>query len=452
MDAWTLAKTRVEHIRNGRLSREAFKAKQLARFRRFVGYVQRRSPYYAEVIREHRIDVKKCRPEDFPIQTKQTVMENFDDLVTDRSVTKKAVSEFCAHSHDHLDLFDDRHFALHTSGSSGEVGYFVHSKADMVRGILSVLRVSPPPKLKKVQMAIAYVGALGGHFTSPTIMTAHQHSILKPFFPPTMISINDPLDEIVAQLNAAQPDLLGSYGSMLSLLAEKQLSGELNVSPSIVRNGAEPLTLQTRSLVKRAFGVDVQNLYGSTEHLLMGYGLPAYRGMYLMEDFVSYELEPDCTLVTNFANHTQPLIRYRMDDVLVPAADPDPIFPFTKVEDVVGRVEHTPIFLNRHGREDFLSPMFLVDIAIVGLRRYQFDLIDQTSFVFRMEAASGTGPEAREKLNREARDWLNKLLIQKQMDNVTFDIELVDDIPIDAKSGKFKLILPPNQQSAPLVG
>jgi len=35
---------------------------------------------------------------------------------------------------------------------------------------------------------------------------------------------------------------------------------------------------------------------------------------------------------------------------------------------------------------------------------------------------------------------LQEILSQKEMDNVTFDIEEVDDLQVDPKTGKFRLI------------
>lgn len=447
MDVYTILKTRLEHINNKRLSREAFQAKQLGKFRQFVHDVQQHSPYYADLIHKHRITPQTCHPKDFPILTKREVMANFDAIVTDRAITKKSVAQFCNQSQNHLDLFNDQYCALHTSGSSGEVGYFVHSKIDMVRGITSLLRINPRVKLRKKQFSIAYVGALGGHFTAPTMISAHQHTFLKKAFPIEMIDINDPLDTIVAKLNAWQPDLLMSYGSMLARLSEQQLRGDLNIHPFIIRNGAEPLTTQTQTLVQQAFGINVQNIYASTEHLVMGFALPEYHGMYLMEDVLYFEFESDHTLVTNLANYTQPLIRYRMEDVLEPIEDPNPIYPFTKIKNVVGRVEHTPIFINQYGREDFISPMFLTDIAIENLRRYQFQLIDNTSFVFKLEPVLGLHSEAKTKLKNEVKHWLDTLLTRKNMKNVHFNIEEVDNIPIDPKTRKFRLILPPKKHA-----
>lgn len=443
MDLWTFLRSRIENRWNERLSRQAFKARQLAKFRRLVRYVQKHSPYYAAIIRERGIAVDTARPEDFPVQTKSMVMQNFDMLVTDRSITRQSVIDFVTSSKNHLDLFRGKYLVIHSSGSSGETGYFLYSTRDFARCLAPAFRANERFRLRKQQCAIGYVGASGGHFALLTMVTALQHTFLRSCFPTVVIDINDPIDKIVDQLNDAQPDLLISYGSMLTILAEKQLAGDLSIHPRRVRNGAEPATAQCRAVVLRAFGVDIQNGYGSTEHLIMGYGLPEYDGMYLMEDELYFECKADHTLVTNMGNYTQPLIRYRMEDVLIPVEDTGGLLPFTKIADVVGRVEHTPVFRNKYGKEDYISPSFLVDLAIENLRRYQFQILGPTAFVFRFEPVAKLSSSQKDVLVSRVKAWLDDLLKRKEMENLHYDIVEVDNIPLESKSGKFKLILPP---------
>ncbi len=84
-----------------------------------------------------------------------------------------------------------------------------------------------------------------------------------------------------------------------------------------------------------------------------------------------------------------PLICYRMEDALVQVEDPDPVLPFIKVKEGLGRTEYTPIFTNKHGKDDFISAMFLLDVVEEHLRQYQFRILDETSFVFKMVPVGG---------------------------------------------------------------
>src|SRR5580658_262727 len=114
-------------------TRAAIEAAQLQKFRGLARLVQARSPYYAGIIGERRIDVNACTPADFPVLTKTLLMANFDGIVTDARVTKQAVADFLSRSTDPKERLFDELTVMHTSGTSGEVGYFLYAPADYRR-------------------------------------------------------------------------------------------------------------------------------------------------------------------------------------------------------------------------------------------------------------------------------------------------------------------------------
>ena len=111
----------------------------------------------------------------------------------------------------------------------------------------------------------------------------------------------------------------------------------LNVRPSIVESCAEPLSPTDKEFIENTFDCKLLNVYASTEFLYMGISKPEYGDMYLLENDLIFELHSDHTCVTNLFNYTMPLIRYRMEDILIPVPDDDRILPFTKVQEVIGR-------------------------------------------------------------------------------------------------------------------
>ena len=127
-------RTAREHRRSEKLTRAELEAGKLAKFRRLVRYAEQRSPYYRRIIAERGIDLTSCTPNDFPVLTKSLLMKHFDEIATAPGVTKGAIAEFLTRSHDPAELFLDRYRVIHTSGSSGEVGYFVYSPTDWARG------------------------------------------------------------------------------------------------------------------------------------------------------------------------------------------------------------------------------------------------------------------------------------------------------------------------------
>ncbi|MCP4197223.1 MAG: phenylacetate--CoA ligase [Proteobacteria bacterium] len=67
MKTSTLIRTRIEHIRNAKLSRQQLEEKQVKKFRRLVAYANQHAPHYQDLIRDLGIDVKTCLPQDFPV-------------------------------------------------------------------------------------------------------------------------------------------------------------------------------------------------------------------------------------------------------------------------------------------------------------------------------------------------------------------------------------------------
>ncbi|MEI6399344.1 MAG: hypothetical protein WCO71_11295, partial [Pseudomonadota bacterium] len=177
------------------------------------------------------------------------------------------------------------------------------------------------------------------------------------------------------------------------------------------------------------------------EHLYMGMTLPGCDGMHLLEDDLIFELKADHTCVTNLFNDAMPLIRYRMDDVLVPHAGGQNGYPFTRVKDVVGRQEDSLVFINRHGREDFIHPIVIVELIVPGLNAWQIVLESKTSFRFRARFDSSLSDQECRETGTLIRHKLQGILAEKEMTNVRFEIEPVESLVIDPLTGKFRLVM-----------
>ena len=380
----------LELRRNARLTPQELSKRRLIKFRRFVGFINKRSPYYARIIRQRGIDVSSCVPEDFPILTKQTLMEHFDEIVTTPAITKDGIADFLSRSNDPFELYRGKFTVLHTSGSSGEVGYFVYSRSDWSRGYAQFSGLHPFSLRRRTT---AYFGATQGHFAGVTLFLTCRRSLLKLLYRAEIFEINGPLQPVIDRLNALQPDMVSGYPSALLVLAHRQLAGELRIAPSFMDAGGEPLSPDTRRVIEKAFPVSLLDLYASTEHMLMAMEHPMHRSMYLLEDDLIFELHPDHLCVTNIFNRTLPLIRYRMDDVLQAMPDADWHLPYTRVKGLVGRMEQALVFTNRHGSEDFICPIIIVEFHVKNLRRFQIRALEQV--VLFVQGLSRKGPGAK---------------------------------------------------------
>ncbi|MQA14959.1 MAG: hypothetical protein GEV09_12520 [Pseudonocardiaceae bacterium] len=164
------------------------------------------------------------------------------------------------------------------------------------------------------------------------------------------LSLTTPMAEIVAALDAYQPEAVPSNASMLALLAEEQLAGRLHISPRIVAATSEVLTGDMRARIRAAWGIEPHDFYATTEATPLASSCPAHDGMHLWEDLAILEIVDEHDrpvppgvpghrmLLTNLVNRTQPLIRYEISDSVTPAGGANPNgWPFRRIAAVEGR-------------------------------------------------------------------------------------------------------------------
>ncbi len=447
----TLLTKTCELHRNLRRSRTELEALKLRKFHKLVDYVQRKSPYYRRIIKENQIDPGHCRPEDFPVLNKSRLLANFDEIVTDRSVTLKGVKEFLAGSNDPKELFLDRYRVLHTSGSTGEVGYFVYSNKDWTRGILQLARQLDRTTSRPLsrRLRIAYFGAVNGHFAGVSMISVVESGLLSRLFRLSLNEVNSPLVNVVQRLNDFQPDILSGYTSALTMLAEQQLLGDLRISPLLVSGGGEAMSEDNRKILHNAFGCRVRNTYGASEFLVCGSSRTDGASMRLFDDDLIFEFHRDHSIVTNLFNYTLPLIRYRTDDVFqVHQRSPGSDDPYLVVDDIVGRREHMAVFTTETGGKDCISPFTVIDFFVPGVRRFQMRLLTETKFDFAICLEDNLDTDAREVAISQTRERWRDILAEKGMSNVQFDVTVVDKIPADPLTRKFRLIVRAPQDSS----
>lgn len=418
-------------------SRASLEARQLKQFRQLVRYAVAHSPYYRELVQNHHIDVGTCCPKDFPVLTRKEVMGHFDEIVTDRRITKNALYEFLSRSKNPGELFLDRYYVVHTSGSSGEPAFFVFSRNEWFSGMSRLVQASGGIKFGQ---KLAYVAAIGGHFAGVSMAkTSLQLPLL--YQESRFYDIQGSMTKIIEDLNAFQPTTLTGYPRALKHLAIAQQKKELHIQPLFLKSGGEPVAPADQDLIETAFHASLMNIYASTEFLLMGVGLPGRKGMVLHEDDLVFEIHPDHTCVTGLYNKTLPLIRYQMNDILVPKASSSH-YPYQEIEELIGRMEIAPVFVNRHGQEDFIHPAVFSELISKNLERFQIELRDKQSFILKTQFKESLSLDEKTEALQDMRSKMRHILSEKAMDNVRFEVKEVDALSVDPKTGKFKLILP----------
>lgn len=428
-------------------TRAELEAAQAQKFRALIRYAGTRSPYYANIIRERRLDVNTCSPGDFPVLTKAILMANFSDIVTDRRVTKQVIAEFLSRSTDPKELLFNELTVMHTSGTSGEVGYFLYSPADFARLRAAALRNRkafrgqfPRLGLRLRRIRVAFYGATGGHFAGVTGVASMQRGVRKLFIDARAFEVNTPLPDVVRGINAFDPDALWGYTTALKMLGDEQRAGRLSIKPKAVIATGEMVTASDLQFLSQSFaGTRALSIYACTEHMMLGISNPDGNTMTLLDDNVMFEFHEDHSVITNLFNYTLPLIRYRMSDILRPVSAPQA--RRIVIQNLVGRTEQMPVFVNAAGARDFISPHIINEIFVKGVTRFQMQLTGPSAFRFLICVDAGLDDAERATAAAGVRARLVEILAQKGLSNVAFEVQIVADIPLNQRTRKFQLIV-----------
>lgn len=437
MSSLQMIKSYFEFRLHETYSRKKILKIQNKRFRKILKYAYKNSKFYHDLYSKNGIkedDLDSIPIEKIPTTNKDMIMKNFDNVLTVNDITIKIIENFIDKNKKPTDLLNKKYHVLHTSGTSGNQGIFIYSKKDWAKIYPYIVKTFNFTFRKK---KTAYVGCLGGHFVALSFVSRLDKGISGLFCKLKIIDINKPTEEIVKELNEYQPDVLGGFFNQLKILAQYQRKGDLSIHPEVIVNCSEPVIPKDKLFIENTFNAPLNNLYGFAECFISGVGRSNDPGIYLFDDKVLIEIKDDHILATNLFNKTQPIIRYRVNDFLKVNKNPPGNYPFTLIDSVIGRVESLIWFENRYGKMDSLHPFLFVVFYVKGLDKYQVVVKDETSFEF----LAVIKKENREEIIKNIKKELDKILMLKNFDNVTYKIKIVDDIPFDKKSGKYKLVV-----------
>jgi phenylacetate-CoA ligase len=148
------------------------------------------------------------------------------------------------------------------------------------------------------------------------------------------LSLFDPIEDILAELNRIRPTLLVAYGSFIELLFGSVKARGLELHPPVaVRYVSDHLTDAGRRLVEEDFGVKVLSSYSAVEALRIGLSCLESSGFHLHSDLTHVRIvdeagrdvpagEPGDVLVSNLVNRGTVLLNYRLGDRGSLAAEP----------------------------------------------------------------------------------------------------------------------------------
>lgn len=294
------------------------------RLRRLVAHALERSAWQGDRLRRAGVDASTVTEQslrEVPLMTKADLMDHFDDIVADERVTLEVAEKHLETSDVDPYLFGSLHVCV-SGGTSGRRGVFVWDWDGWVEAFLGMARrsflrpigVEPPHRMVSVAggSALHMSSAITRTFTNP------QRVI-------TRVAATLPFESIVEQVEAAQPQILQGYPSMLHRLALEAAAGRLSIVPLSIVGGSEVLTAETQTLFIEVWNAPVDDLYATTDvgpiastcehgHLHLCDDLVIVEAVDQNGDAVEDGVEGDRLLVTGLLNLAEPLIRYELDD------------------------------------------------------------------------------------------------------------------------------------------
>lgn len=328
-----------------RWTRDELLTNQARALRALRAFAVARSPFYREL---HR-GLEDAPLDALPVVTKATLMEHFDDVVTDRSILLADVDAYLRHA-TATDTFRGRYRVSATGGTTGRRGVFLADPAEWRTILASYARAYDWAGVaagitNRLRMAVV-------SSRNPSHQSAIVGATVRSRLLPTLrLDATQPIGTIVRELNAFEPDTLVGYASILRILADEQAAGRLAIRPRGVMSASEVLTDEARERLHQAFGVSPTNVYAATE--AAGIASECRHGrLHRYEDLVIGEVVDQDNrlvpagqfgaklLVTVLYSRTQPLIRYELSDH-VQALDgscPDGL-PFGLLGGIEGREE-----------------------------------------------------------------------------------------------------------------
>ena len=206
-----------------------------------------RSPFYRRL---HR-GLEDAPLGELPPLSKATLMENFDEVVTDRALRLADLQDYLADDHG-AERFG-RYWVAATSGSSGRRSIIPTDTAEWAAVIASYARANEWAGVRaglRHRTRIAVVSSTSAWHQSSRVAS----SVRSPLVDSVRLDAASPLPDIVARLNAVQPEVLVGYASMIKVLAGEQLAGRLTIAPRAVNSSSEVLAGASRELSTRAWG------------------------------------------------------------------------------------------------------------------------------------------------------------------------------------------------------
>lgn len=397
-------------------SREQLLIWQNQQVQTFLKQILPQSKFYQDYYQD--LEIKDWQ--NFPILDKTKMMANFDRLNT-AGIKADEAFKIALKAEQTRDFSPNlRGYTVGLStGTSGNRGLFLVSSQEQWMWAGAILAKVLPNFILVPEKIAFFLRA-----NSRLYETVKSQRSQFQFF-----DLLEPITQHLQRLNEYQPTILIAPASMLRLLAEAQEQGQLKIAPQKIVSVAEVLDELDKDYISRVL-ITHQNqvlhqVYQCTEGFL-GYTCK-YGTLHLNEDIVAIQKEyidlEKCRfipIITDFRRKTQPIIRYRLNDILVERKTPCPCGSvLMAIEQIEGRQDDIFYLLSSElSQSSDLIPIFpdFISRAIVtvspDIEDYQVMQISLTRIELALKVSNGEQNVMIEAVLRSLSSLFNRLHCQ----------------------------------------
>jgi putative adenylate-forming enzyme len=362
-------------------TREQIEAHQQRRWQAIRIRIARASPFYAAY--------RSLPLSQWPRMEKHAWMQHFDTINTAGITLSQAcaLADHAERTRDFRPTMGDITIGLST-GTSGARGVFLASSDERWRWAATMLaKLLPGGLLARERVALLL---RAGSNLYDTIHGARLQF--------RYIDLLQPFDHVLQQLENYEPTILVGPAQALAFVAKAQQAGGAHLAPRRIISAAEVLDPLDCARMEQTWQVRIEQIYQATEGFL---GQTCAHGtIHLNEDCVIVEREwidrsqrRFVPIITDLYRFTQPVIRYRLNDVLVERASSCPCgSAHLALERIEGR-EDDIVWLRDAADAEF-RPIFADSLtravlnAAPSIEDYQIEQRDANTLAIALKPAS----------------------------------------------------------------
>ena len=327
-------------------TREKLEAYQQKKLKKHLAFVTEKSEFYQKYA-GHEL-------EDFPMIDKGIMMDNFDKINT-VEISKEEALEFAVNA-ERTREFDSKLKNITvglSSGTSHSRGAFLVEKTETEKWAGFVLAKFLPHGILGTYRVAFFMRANSNLYES-----VGSKNIQFEFY-----DIYADMDKNIEKLGKLGADILVAQPSALLMIAAALDEKKIDIHPETVISIAEVLEKEDEQRIKQSFGLEViHQVYQCTEGCL---ATTCKCGtLHLNEDIVLIEKEyiddqRFVPIITDFERTSQPIIRYRLNDILAERKTPCPCGSvYTALEKIEGREDDVFVFKGKN-KEIKIFPDFI---------------------------------------------------------------------------------------------